>query len=194
MFLGRGEILKAFVGNSSPHSTMTLSLEDIALRPYTKNDLSTLIERHQVLCWEEFSYPPDTFGKHVSDGLDQLIQIEDAQLWIAEYQPPTTCGSEIPEKIWAGSIAIVPIGELTGRIRLLLVGSQFRACGLGNRLIVTALEYCRTRGYKRAALSTTGACVAAHKLYAKHEFERIQATPGTPWGMDSTDEWWEKTL
>ena len=88
-------------------ATMTLRLEDITLRPYTKNDLSTLIERHQVLCWEEFNYPPDTFGKHVSDGLDQLIQIEDAQLWIAEYQPPTTRGSE---SNWSASSSVTVSG------------------------------------------------------------------------------------
>src|SRR5438105_6341515 len=54
-------------------------------------------------------------------------------------------------KLWARSIGVVPLGEKTGQIRFLLVGSQFRSCELGQRLIDTALDYCRAEGYKVAA-------------------------------------------
>jgi GNAT superfamily N-acetyltransferase len=173
---------------------MTINVEDITLRRYTSSDIPTVIERHERLYWEEFSYPPDAFGKHVSNGLEQLVQMEDARLWIAEYQPPSNGGDVIPEKTWASSIAIVPIGEKTGRIRFLLVGSEFRTCGLGKRLIETALDYCRTEGYTMAALSTAGECVAAHRLYRRYGFEQVKVKPGTPWGKGSTDEWWETKL
>lgn len=174
--------------------TMTINLEDIALRPYTRNDIPVIIERHQALYWEEFKYPTDAFGKHVSKGLDQLVQSEGARLWIAEYQPPSNNENENPEKIWAGSIAVVPIGLKTGRIRFLLVESAFRSCGLGRRLIETALDHCRAEEYKVVALSTAGECVAAHRLYTRYGFKQIKAMPGTPWGTESTDEWWERNL
>src|SRR5579859_4184410 len=98
---------------------MTINMEDITLRPYTEADIPTIVERHQTLYWEEFSYPPDAFSKHVSDGLDQLVQTEGSQLWIAEYQPPSNGGDETLKTIWAGSIAVVPIDQKTGRIRFL---------------------------------------------------------------------------
>ena len=173
---------------------MTINLEDITLRPYTSADIPVVIERHEVLNWEEFKYPPDKFGKVVSDGLNQLVQIDGSQLWIAEYEPPNTDGNEVSSKLWAGSIGVVPMGEKTCQIRFLLVGSEFRSCGQGQRLLDTALDYCRAEGYKVAALGTTGDCVAAHKLYTRNGFERLKVTQGTPWSKESTLEWWEKKL
>jgi GNAT superfamily N-acetyltransferase len=172
---------------------MTINVEDITLRPYTSADIPNLIERHQVLYWEEFQYPPDAFGEYVSYELKRLIQSEDTQLWIAEYEPPGTHGNQTSPKVWAGCIAVMPFGEKCGRIRFLLVGSGFRTCGLGRRLVETALDHCRAEGYKKASLTTAGECVAAHRLYSRYGFQRIKVSQDTPWGKYK-DEWWEKIL
>lgn len=90
-------------------------------------------------------------------------------------------------------MAVVRTGESTGRVRFMLVDPQFRSCGLGRRLLETALEYCREEKCDKVTLSTAGDCKAAHKLYARYGFKMVKVTGGTPWGV-STEEWWEKEL
>jgi GNAT superfamily N-acetyltransferase len=91
-------------------------------------------------------------------------------------------------------VAVVPTeDDSTGRLRFMLVAPKFRSCGLGRKLLETALEYCVDMGYARVTLSTTGDCVGAHRLYTLFGFRQVEVTPGILWG-ESTHEWWEKEL
>ena len=60
---------------------------------------------------------------------------------MAEYHPDK---SGMPR--WAGSVAIVPSDEPTGRVRFGLVAPCFRSCGLGPKERNVALEYCKEGG------------------------------------------------
>jgi GNAT superfamily N-acetyltransferase len=172
---------------------MTISLADINIRPFTTDDIPAVLEKHKELYAQEFNYPPDRFGKSVSEGLDEFVHDGTGLMWIAEHHPnPNSCGKDV---VWAGCVAVTPIkrSEVTGRLRFMLVAPEFRSCGLGQRLMNTALNYCLEKKYKRMTLSTTGDCVSAHRLYGRYGFKVVEVTKGTPWG-GMTHEWWEKDL
>jgi len=169
---------------------MTPSLTDFVLRPYNADDIPIVLEKHKTLYAQEFHYPPELFGKLVGDGLKEFVLSEQAKMWIAEYSDDQ---GKNDRPVWAGCIAIVPSNEVTARLRFMLVEPEFRACGLGRALLEMALEYCQTKDYRTATLSTTGECRTAHRLYARYGFKAFKVTHGTTWGAAS-DEWWEKPL
>ena len=177
---------------------MTVSLSEISLRKFTNEDIAIVLEKHKSLYDEEFGFHPEEFGKMVSSGLDELA-LKKGMVWIAEYQRHASktaqdgaeVGTESP--VWAGSVAIVPLDDSTGRLRFMLIDPAFRGCGLGGRLLQTALDYCRQQNYRRLTLTTTADCRAAHQLYRKNGFVPFKIIQGTVWG-GSTDEWWEKEL
>ena len=178
---------------------MAISLSGISLREFSHKDVSTVLEKHKILYAEEFGFPPDKFGKIVSQGLDELVA-SNGMMWIAEYRSdacenrqPDSSGISAESPVWAGSVAIVPIDESTGRLRFMLIDPAFRGCGLGKYLLQTALDYCRQKDYRRVSLSTTANCVFAQQLYRKNGFAPFKVIHGTEWG-GSTDEWWEKEL
>ena len=169
---------------------MTRSLTDIKIRPYTPADLPVVLEKHKELYAEEFNYPPGPFGEVVAKGLDHFASGGSGMMWIAEYQSKhDSVGKNV---VWAGSIAVVST-ETTGRLRFMLVAPEFRSCGLGRRLMDTALDYCVQKKCKRMTLWTTGDCVSAHRLYDRYGFKAIEVTEGTPWGA-MTHECWEREL
>jgi GNAT superfamily N-acetyltransferase len=162
---------------------MTISLKEITLRPSTPNDIDIILEKHISLYYKEFNYPPIQFGKHVSEGLLPFRQqTPPGHLWIAEYTPtpPTpTSNANTARLEWAGCVAVVPTDDdSTGRLRFMLVAPKFRSCGLGRKLLETALEYCLDKGYSRVTLSTTGDCVGAHRLYTLFGFRQVEVTRG----------------
>jgi GNAT superfamily N-acetyltransferase len=176
---------------------MTINLNEITLRSSTPNDIDIVLENHISLYSKEFNYPPTQFGTHVSKGLLPFRQPSPpGHLWIAEYTtPPSPTSNPNTQSLeWAGCVAVVPTDDdSTGRLRFMLVAPKFRSCGLGRKLLETALEYCVDMGYARVTLSTTGDCVGAHRLYTLFGFRQVEVTPGILWG-ESTHEWWEKQL
>jgi ribosomal protein S18 acetylase RimI-like enzyme len=178
---------------------MTISLADIVLRSFTPNDIPIILEKHKLLYAKEFNYPPESFGKYVSEALDSFLATKDGAMWIAEYpshqEPSLEESSTVVEggRIWAGCIAIVPTDERTGRLRFLLIEPMFRSCGLGRRLMDTALEHCAKHNFGRVTLSTAGDCLSARRLYERYGFKIVKVAGRTEWG-GITDEWWEKPL
>jgi GNAT superfamily N-acetyltransferase len=178
---------------------MTITLSEISLRKFTNEDIALVLEKHKTLYAEEFGFPPEKFGKMVSDGLDELVTSH-GMMWIAEYRAGASDSMQAEasentaeSSVWAGSVAIVPMDGSTGRLRFMLIDPTFRGCGLSKYLLQTALDYCRQKNYRRVTLSTTANCVSAHRLYRKNGFAPFKIIHGTEWG-GSTDEWWEKEL
>jgi len=174
---------------------MMINLADIQIRPFTPDDLPIVLEKHQELYAREFNYPAGPFGKVVSEGLlDQFVNDHGGGvMWIAEHRPKSN--SDGKNVVWAGCVAVVPTdkSETAGRLRFMLVAPEFRSCGLGRKLMDTALNYGLEKKFTRMTLSTTGDCVAAHRLYDRYGFKVVEVTQGTPWG-EMSHEWWEKEL
>lgn len=80
-----------------------------------------------------------------------------------------------------GAIAIDGIhaeGE-GAHLRYFIVSEVLRGQGMGNQLINTAIEFCRSCGYPRVYLDTFAGLEAARHLYEKMGFVLVEELHGT---------------
>jgi GNAT superfamily N-acetyltransferase len=83
-----------------------------------------------------------------------------------------------------GSIAIdgIDAGGKGAHLRYFILSDELRGKGVGNQLIETAVEFCRSRRYKRVYLWTFEGLGAARHLYEKMGFVLVEQFQGTQWG------------
>ena len=85
-----------------------------------------------------------------------------------------------------GSIAMLEEDGM-GRLRWLLLHPDLRGRGAGRKLVETALDYARGRGFPGVFLTTISGLDAAHHLYRNAGFELTGSEPVSKWGIE-TDE------
>jgi GNAT superfamily N-acetyltransferase len=106
------------------------------------------------------------------------------QLWVA------ADGDEI-----IGSMAAVRVNEHTAQLRWFVVADGYQGKGIGNRLMDTALQFCRSHGYKYAFLWTAGMLDPARHLYGKYGFKLTKEKSNTEWTAELlTEERWDLML
>ena len=66
--------------------------------------------------------------------------------------------------------------------------------GAGNKLLETALIFCKEKQYKHVFLWTFSNLEAARHLYAKKGFQRKETRENTEWGVPVLEERWELNL
>ncbi|MBU0633813.1 MAG: GNAT family N-acetyltransferase [Candidatus Omnitrophica bacterium] len=71
-----------------------------------------------------------------------------------------------------GTIAIKEDDRNTALLRRIFVSPEFRGVGLGNKLIVQAVEFCENNGYRVINFCTTDKMKAANSLCQKNGFKR----------------------
>ena len=84
----------------------------------------------------------------------------------------------------AGSLALTPDGEHTGRVRAFLLDPSLLGQGLGARLLDELLEHARGEGYELLRLATFSALRAAAHLYLERGFALVSSETGPRWGME----------
>jgi GNAT superfamily N-acetyltransferase len=95
-----------------------------------------------------------------------------------------------------GSIAIDGIhAESEGaHLRWFIMSDALRGKGAGNRLISTAINFCRNIDYKKIYLWTFEGLDAARHLYEKEGFKLIKEHGGTRWGTSVNEQRFECAL
>ena len=95
-----------------------------------------------------------------------------------------------------GSITIDGIhAESQGaHLRWFILSDAWRGKGAGNRLINTALSFCRSKGYPKVYLWTFEGLNAARHLYEKGGFKLAEAHKGTQWGTEVNEQRFECCL
>ena len=91
-------------------------------------------------------------------------------LWIAE-----TAGNI------AGSVAIVWVDSKRAQLRWFLVDENYQGMGIGNRLIQTALDFCRANNYENVFLWTFQGLDKAKTLYEKAGFVLTEKQMNNEW-------------
>jgi GNAT superfamily N-acetyltransferase len=133
--------------------------------------------RYYARAWRFGRY----FEAQVASELGELLARFDASrdgFWIAAE------GGEI-----AGGIAIDGSREPdAARLRFFIVDDLRRGAGLGERLMRTALEFCRSAGHGQVFLTTFAGLEAARKLYERHGFILTQERPNRTWGVEVTEQ------
>jgi len=95
-----------------------------------------------------------------------------------------------------GSIVIdgVEADAKGAHLRWFIVSDALRGSGAGNKLISTALDFCRARKYKKAYLWTFEGLEAARHLYEKHGFRMTRQQRGNQWGSEVNEQRFECRL
>jgi len=95
-----------------------------------------------------------------------------------------------------GSITIDGIhGDDNGaHLRWFIMSDALRGKGAGNKLMDTAVEFCRDRNYGRVYLWTFEGLDAARHLYEKAGFELAEQFSGNQWGTEVTEQRFELVL
>jgi GNAT superfamily N-acetyltransferase len=93
-----------------------------------------------------------------------------------------------------GSVTIDGIhAESEGaHLRWFIMSDALRGKGAGNRLIDTALNFCRIREYNTLYLWTFEGLNAARHLYEKNAFRLVEEQCGTQWGTEVKEQRWVK--
>lgn len=94
-----------------------------------------------------------------------------------------------------GALAIDGLHAMSegAHLRWFITADEVRGSGLGTRLLDTAMEFCRLRGYVRVYLWTFEGLAAARHLYEKYAFELVHQQRGSQWGVEVTEQRFEKS-
>ena len=79
-------------------------------------------------------------------------------------------------------------------LRWFIISDVLRGRGIGGRLIKEALNFCRSKGYKRVYLWTFEGLNAAKHLYEKNGFELVEQHKGMQWGTEVNEQRFELSL
>ncbi|HOE71501.1 MAG TPA: GNAT family N-acetyltransferase [Deltaproteobacteria bacterium] len=95
-----------------------------------------------------------------------------------------------------GSIAIDGINARSRGAHLgwFIVSDVLRGKGVGGRLLSTAVDFCRSRGYARIHLWTFEGLDAARHLYEKAGFRLVEERIGARWGTEVNEQRFECSL
>ena len=91
---------------------------------------------------------------------------------------------------FAGSIAIdgKEAGSKGARLRWFIVAPEFQRIGIGRRLILEAIDFCRKAGYGRIYLWTFKGLDKARSLYEAEGFQLAEENDIRQWGNSITEQ------
>lgn len=95
-----------------------------------------------------------------------------------------------------GSITIDGVHAETegAHLRWFILSDELRGKGAGNQLINTAMDFCRSRGYRRVYLWTFEGLKPARHLYEKNGFRLVEQHKGSQWGREVNEQRFELEL
>ena len=150
----------------------------LATRP---GDLGEVIALHARLYAGEYgmdqSFEADCSADISRFALDRLERGEQVgELWVVEEDGRVL-----------GSIAMLA-EEGVGRIRWLALHADLRGRGAGRKLVETAMDYARERGFPGVFLTTIAGLDAAHHLCRQAGFELTSSEPARKWGIETEEQ------
>lgn len=95
-----------------------------------------------------------------------------------------------------GSIAIDGSHVATNgaHLRWFITSDNIRGTGAGNALLAAAIDFCRTKQYRRVYLDTFEGLQVARHLYEKFSFRLVHQEAGTQWGSRVNEQRFELEL
>ena len=171
---------------SRKKTARTQSLAKWKLRHHTRpGDIGCVIRLHGVTYAKEYGYD-QTFEAYVADGLAEFVRSfspDKVRIWLAEAKGQIV-----------GSIAIVGHSKGKVQLRWFFVHPKYREMGMGRRLLIKALRFCKERRYRTVFLWTTSELSAAQHLYMGVGFRRTQKKTHRIWGKAITEEKYDLDL
>ncbi|OGR11806.1 MAG: hypothetical protein A2097_04180 [Desulfobacula sp. GWF2_41_7] len=155
------------------------------LRTMKPGDLGYVAASHALLYAAEYQFD-HTFEFYVGEAVMAFAKKFDPEkeaLWIAENRFRRM-----------GSIAIVNNGNGVAQLRWLLVEAAGRGCGLGEKLVETAVGFAREKKYEKIILMTIDFLTPARRIYEKFGFAMVSSEKTVEWGREMSIEYLELKL
>ena len=155
--------------------------ENVVIREYKPGDPSMVISFYFKLYEKQYNFN-GTVERYFMEGMIDLFRYpEGSQLWIAEREGKIV-----------GSIAIIKRDKEDAQLRWFGVDMSLQGMGIGNKLIDTAMQFCKEHGYEHIFLWTINILKPARHLYGKHGFCLTDSKPNHEWADYAlTEELWE---
>lgn len=143
---------------------------EMTIRTYRPGEPS-LVCYFQYKLYEEQYHFNGFYEKEMLGGMAELYDdLDGSQMWIAELEGKIV-----------GDIAVIKKEEHTAKLRWFGVDISLQGQGLGNKLLETAMDFCRERGYVHLTLSTLDILKPARHLYAKFGFHKTSSESFNEW-------------
>jgi len=157
------------------------------VKDYIPGSISRVVELHGTYYHEHWGFG-SFFETRVATELTEFIGRYDEKrdgFWTASLEGRVE-----------GSITIDGVhAEGEGvHLRWFIMSDAWRGKGIGNRLINTAIDFCRSKDYKRVYLWSFDGLSAARHLYQKAGFQLIEQHRGTQWGIEVSEQRFELWL
>ncbi len=157
-------------------------INPVVIRAYKAEDVEYIVSRHRELYGIEYGFGPE-FSEYVEKYVRKFHEHHDENresIWIAEAE-----GKPV------GMIALVRVDETTAQLRWFLIEPEMRGRGLGCKLMNTAMDFSREKGYSHVFLWTVSILEAARTLYKRFGFRLTESKPNDSWGVELLEERWD---
>lgn len=154
-------------------------------RSLRSGQLGEIVRLHGIVYRAEYGYD-ESFEAYVARDMGVFFELFDPRfdgVWVAEERG-----------VVKGCIAIAHESERVARLRWFLVDPSMRGRGLGRVLIESAVQFCRERGFESVFLWTTVELGAAHHLYERMGFVKVEEVAHARWGKPVIEECLELRL
>ncbi|ALA53079.1 GNAT family N-acetyltransferase [Shouchella clausii] len=154
------------------------------IRTFKPADKDYIIQSHYKLYHNEFQYDL-SFRDFIADSVTGFMDRSNPRenIWILEIN-----GKQ------KGSISIKEADDDTAQLGLFLLDPSTRGCGYGQKLLETAIDFCKEAGYENVILWTNSELTAARKLYQRNGFERTETRVRLLSNKERTEEQWARPL
>lgn len=154
---------------------------EITIRTYTPGDPSLVCYFYYKLFERQYQFN-GCVEQYFIKGMAELFDAPlNSQMWVAERNGHIV-----------GSIAVIWRGGHAAQLRWFGVSTEIQGTGIGNRLLETAMAFCKDHNYTDVVLWTISILSSARHLYGKHGFSMTETKPNDEWaGCRLTEEKWE---
>jgi DNA-binding MarR family transcriptional regulator/N-acetylglutamate synthase-like GNAT family acetyltransferase len=168
----------------STFSTEKQNYSMVTIRSFQSGDAGYVAHLHGRFYEKTYNFGK-IFEYYVMKGLTQFMaDNEGGELWVAEVN------GEI-----VGSIAITKNSASIAQLRWFVLDDRFHGMGIGNKLMTTAIDFCKQNNYKHVFLWTVSILHAARHLYKKFNFSLTDEKENIEWtGKRLIEERWDLQL
>ncbi|OEH94181.1 GNAT family N-acetyltransferase [Bacillus solimangrovi] len=154
------------------------------IRVFQQEDRDYVINSHYEIYNQEYQYDL-SFRDFIENSVDGFVErsSDDERIWIVENEGQPR-----------GSISIKKVDDHVAQLGLFLVEPVLRGTGYGQRLVQTAIDFCKERGYKSIILWTNSDLVAARRIYEKYGFHLEQTRTTVLSNQTLVEERWEMSI
>lgn len=165
---------------------LTIATTDLTIRPYKKTDIEYVIDRQLSLYETERKFTSEVWKKYLIQGVLGLVD---------RFNPEKDCMFILEcNGNPAGCVAITHTQQNDAQFRYFFLEPELRGLGAGQKLLDTALNFCKEKGYKHVFLWTVSAQSAARNLYKKAGFKITETSENFDWGVPVVEERWDMDI